>query len=84
MIEPETDDNPKLNRTELPETVALTAASNVYHAPTDSGTTACNAGSADNVMLKDRIALNGYYPPCKVCFNCDAVKDQMLADADDV
>ena len=80
MIEPETDDNPKLNRTELPETVVLTAASNVYHAPTDSGTTACNAGSADNVMLKDRIALNGHFAPCRSCFNRAAVKDQMLYD----
>jgi len=83
MIEPETDDNAKLNRTELPETVALTAASNVYHAPTDSGTTACNTGSADNVMLKDRIALNGHFPPCRSCFNRDAIRDEMLFEPDD-
>ena len=80
MIEPER--NPKLNRAELPETVALTAASNVFHAPTDSGTTACNAGASDNVMLKDRIALNGHFAPCRSCFNRAAVKDQMLADDD--
>ena len=81
MIEPER--NPKLNRTELPETVALTAASNVFHAPTDSGTTACNAGASDNVMLKDRIALNGHFAPCRSCFNRDAIRDEMLFEPDD-
>ena len=77
MIEPERDDSAKLNRTELPETVVLTGCSNAYHAPSDGGP-ACNVGDEGNYNEHDRVALRGHYPPCRSCFNREAVADEML------
>jgi len=82
MIEPERDDSPKLNRTELPETVVLTRSRSrsVYHAPAGDGGPACNAGKDTNYSEHDRVGLAGHYSPCRVCFNRAAVADEMLAD----
>ena len=83
MIEPEPDDTPNLNRTELPETVILTGCSNVYHAPAGDGGPACGVGDTANYNEHDRVALRGHYPPCRSCFNRAAVADEMLYADDD-
>jgi len=83
MIEPETDDTPNLNRTELPETVILTGCSNAYHAQAADGGAACGVGDAANYNEHSRVGLRGHYPPCRSCFNREAVADEMLYADDD-